>query len=82
MMDYCNGVEGFINYALSNPTNINEGGIRCPCKKYKNKDFYYPDGVTMRLLYKKKLWRNACVGLHMKNHMFLDHGIKDDWVHF
>jgi hypothetical protein len=55
MMDYCNGVEGFINYALSNPTNINEGGIRCPCKKYKNKDFYYPDGVTMRLLYKKKI---------------------------
>ena len=24
MMDYCNGIRGFINYALSNPRNISE----------------------------------------------------------
>ena len=39
-MDYCNKVQGFINYALSNPRNISEGGIRCPCKKCKNKKIY------------------------------------------
>jgi hypothetical protein len=27
MMDYCNGVQGFINYAISNPRNINGNGI-------------------------------------------------------
>ena len=36
-MDYCNGVEGFINYALSNLKNISGGGTRCPCKRCKNK---------------------------------------------
>ena len=54
MMDYYNGVEDFINYALSNSINVNEDSIRCLCKKYKNKDFYYLDGVTIRFLYKKK----------------------------
>ena len=37
MMDYCNGVQGFINYAISNPRNINGNGIWCPCKRCKNK---------------------------------------------
>jgi hypothetical protein len=30
MMDYCNGVQGFINYSLFNPRTISEEGIRCP----------------------------------------------------
>ena len=38
-MDYCNGVEGFINYILSNPRNVSGDGIRCLCKRYKNKKF-------------------------------------------
>jgi len=42
MMDYCDGIEGFINYALSNPRNISEGGIRCLCKRCKNKKFLDP----------------------------------------
>jgi len=37
-MDYCNEIQGFINYALSNPRNISGGGIRCPCKRCKNKN--------------------------------------------
>jgi len=37
MMDYCNGVQGLINYALSNPRNISGGGIRYLCKRCKNK---------------------------------------------
>jgi hypothetical protein len=37
MMNYCNGIEGFINYTLSNPINFSGGGIRCSCKKCKNK---------------------------------------------
>ena len=32
MMNYCNRVESFINYALSNPRNISGRGIRCPYK--------------------------------------------------
>jgi hypothetical protein len=35
-MDYCNGVKGFINYALSSLRNISGGVIRCSfkiCKK-------------------------------------------------
>jgi hypothetical protein len=36
-MDYCNEIEGFINYALSNSINISGGNIRCLCKKCKNK---------------------------------------------
>jgi hypothetical protein len=38
-MDYCNGVEGFINYILSNPRNVSGDGIRCLCKRCKNKKF-------------------------------------------
>jgi len=37
MMDYYNGVGGFISYTLSNMRNISGGGIRCPCKRCKNK---------------------------------------------
>ena len=29
MMDYCNEIQGFINYAQSNLSNISEMGIRC-----------------------------------------------------
>jgi len=49
-MDYCNGIQGFINYALSNPRNISEGGIRCPRKMCKNKKFLDSDVVSMHLL--------------------------------
>jgi len=53
MMDYFNGVKDFINYALYNPKYISENGIRCPCKKCKNKKFLDLDVVTMHLLQKK-----------------------------
>ena len=36
-MDYCNGVECFINYAQSNLKNISGGYIICPCKRCKTK---------------------------------------------
>jgi hypothetical protein len=52
-MDYCNWVEAFINYTLSNPKNISGGDIRCPCKKYKNKKFLDLDVVMMHLLQKR-----------------------------
>jgi hypothetical protein len=72
MMDYCNWIEGFINYVLSNPRNISGDGIRYPykgCKKKKNLDPYI---ITMHLLQKKKgSWENTCVGLHIENHTFL-----------
>ena len=36
-MDYYNGIQSFINYALSNLRNISRGSIRCSCKSCKNK---------------------------------------------
>ena len=33
MIDYCNGVEGFINYTLSNLKNISGDVIRYPCNR-------------------------------------------------
>jgi len=52
MMDYCNEVQGFINFAISIPRNFNGGGIRCPCRKCKNKKFLHLDVVTIYLLHK------------------------------
>ena len=52
MMDYCNEVESFINYTLSNPKSISGGNIKCPYKMCKNKKFLDLDVVTMHLLQK------------------------------
>jgi len=51
-MDYCNGVQGFINFATSISMNFIDGGIRCPCRKCKNLQFLYQDVITMHLLTK------------------------------
>jgi hypothetical protein len=51
-MDYCNGVQGFINFATSIPINFTDGGIRCPYRKCKNLMFMHQDVVTMHLLAK------------------------------
>jgi len=51
-MDYCNEVQGFINFVISILRNFTNGGIRCPCRKYKNKKFMHQDVVTMHLLTK------------------------------
>jgi hypothetical protein len=52
MMDYCNEIQGFINYTLSNLRNISEMGIKCSCKRYKNKNFLDSYVVTIHLLQK------------------------------
>jgi hypothetical protein len=39
-MDYCNGVSSFINFTTIS-RNFSEGGIRCPCKRCKNKKFLH-----------------------------------------
>ena len=49
-MDYCNGVQGFINFAISIPRNFSECGIKCLCSKCKSKKFLHPYIVTMHLL--------------------------------
>jgi len=51
-IDYYNSIQGFINYTISNPINISGCGIRCLCKKCKNKKFLDPNVVTMHLLRK------------------------------
>jgi hypothetical protein len=38
-IDYCDEVQDFINYALSNSRNISGGNIRYPCMRCKNKIF-------------------------------------------
>jgi hypothetical protein len=57
MMDYCNEVQGFINYIQSNPRNISGGNIRCPYKRCKNKKFVDPNAVMMNLLQKRFMER-------------------------
>jgi len=51
-MNYCNGVQGFINFTISIPRNFTNCRMRCPCRKCKNKKFLHPDVVTMHLLTK------------------------------
>jgi hypothetical protein len=51
-MDYCNGVQGFINFATSIPRNFTNGSIRCPYRNCKNKKFLHLDVITMHLLIK------------------------------
>jgi len=50
LMNYCNEIEDFINYVLSNLKNIIGGGIRCLCKRCKNKKLIDADVVMMHLL--------------------------------
>jgi len=52
MMDYCNRVQSFINFATSIPRNFTDDDIRCLCTKCKNKKFLHQDVVTMHLLTK------------------------------
>jgi hypothetical protein len=40
MINYCNGIEGFVNYTISNPKNISRYSIRFPCKICKIKKVY------------------------------------------
>jgi len=51
-MDYCNGVQDFINFTTSIPRNFTDDGIRCPYRKCKNKKFLHQDVVMMHLLTK------------------------------
>jgi len=64
-------VKNFINYTLSNIKNISERGIRCSCKRCKNKKFLDPNIVMMHLLQKEFMKKNTCIDMHTKNHMFL-----------
>jgi len=45
MINYCNEIDGFINYSLSNPKNIGGGGIRYTCNMCTNKS------LSIQILY-------------------------------
>ena len=60
MMNYYNWVQGFINYAMSNPRNINGCGIKYPCKRCKNKKFLDLDVVRIHLLQKGFMEKYLC----------------------
>ena len=51
-MDYYNGVQGYINFAISILINFTGGGIRCLCRKCQNKKYLHLDVVMMHLLHK------------------------------
>jgi len=63
-MNYCNGVQGFINFTTSIPRNFTGGGIRCPCRKCQNKKYLHPDVVTMHLLHKGFMENYQCWYAH------------------
>ena len=67
MMDYCNGVQGFINFATSIPRNFTGGGIRCPCRKCQNKKYLHPDVVMMHLLHKGFMENYQCWYAHVES---------------
>jgi hypothetical protein len=79
-MDNCNGVQGFINYTLSNRRNISGGDIKCLCKRCKNKKFLDLDAVTMHLLQKKKV--HKVIPMLKIICSSRDQGRKDGWVNF
>jgi len=64
MDNYCKGVQGFINYTTSNPSNISGDGIRYPCNRCKNKKFLNLDIVTMHLLHKRSIEEYLCRNAH------------------
>jgi hypothetical protein len=70
-MDYCNGVQAFINYATSIPRNISGGDIRCPCRRCQNKKFLHLDVVTMHLLHKGFMEEYLCWYAH--GELFVPH---------
>jgi len=59
-MDYCNGVQGFINFKTSIPRNFTRGGIRYPCRKCQNKKYLHSYVATMHLLYKGFMENYQC----------------------
>jgi len=63
-MNYYNEVQSYINYTLSNPRNISGNGVRCPCKRYKNKKFLNPGVVTLHLIQKGFIERYMCWFAH------------------
>jgi hypothetical protein len=63
-MDYCNGVQGFINFTTSIPRNFSDGGIRCPCRKCKNLKFLHQDVVMMHILTKEFMEDYLCWYTH------------------
>jgi len=64
-MNYCNGVDNFINYTQFNTKNISGcDNIRYPCKRCKNKNFLDPDVVMMYLLYKNIKEKYLCWFAH------------------
>jgi len=63
-MNYCNGVQGFINFTTSIPRNLTGDGIRCPCRKCQNKKYLHPDVVMMHLLHKGFMKNYRCWYAH------------------
>jgi hypothetical protein len=49
-MNYCNGVQGFINFTTSIPITFTGCGIRCLYRKCQNKKYLHLDVVMMHLL--------------------------------
>jgi len=65
MEDYYKGVDGFINFTLSNLKIINRGGIRWQCVKCKNKKLYQSDVIMMHLLRKKPPCQKRLLAQHL-----------------
>jgi len=78
-MDYCNGVQGFINFTTSIPRNFIGGDIRCPCRKCQNKKYLHPDVVMMHLLH-KGFMENSSVCMHTEKYLFVIRAWERGWL--
>ena len=63
-MDYCNGVQGFINFATFIPINFIGSSIRCPCRKCENKKYLHLDVVMIHFLHKGFMKNYLCWYTH------------------
>jgi len=77
-MDYCNGVQGFINFSTSIPRNFTGSGIRYPCRKCQNKKYLHPDVVMMHLLHKGFMKNYRCWCAHRE--VFVSKKILEEMV--
>jgi hypothetical protein len=74
MMDYCHGVQGFINYTLFNLRILVEGVLNVYArgvKIKKNSQFKCYNNASLHLLQKGFMEKYMCWYTHTENHMFL-----------
>jgi len=73
-MDYCNGVQSFINFATSIPKTFTGGGLGIHAGSVKLKSICI-HMLQRCIFYTKGLWRIISVGMHTKKYLL----VREEW---